>query len=153
MIQSQFKENSERLFVITLYMSDETIAVYEMACRNSGFNSGLFAKRAKVILPNQEWFQSGRPKVYKPQHFYLGARINIRNFKFILTSADLFALTFMENYANEYPKANIDLILNKIREALRPIYKDFMCTYMNRIKCKTDESGFCSSWICFEDLK
>ena len=34
---SKIKENNERVFVITIYLSDDTISVYEMAVRNSGF--------------------------------------------------------------------------------------------------------------------
>lgn len=34
---SNIKENNERVFIISYYLSDDTISVYELGMRNSGF--------------------------------------------------------------------------------------------------------------------
>lgn len=34
---SKIKENNDRFFVITYYLSDDTVSVYELQIRNSGF--------------------------------------------------------------------------------------------------------------------
>lgn len=34
---SNIKENNDRFFVITYYLSDDTVSVYELMIRNSGF--------------------------------------------------------------------------------------------------------------------
>lgn len=35
---SNIQENNERVFIITYYLSDDTISIYEMGMRNSGFS-------------------------------------------------------------------------------------------------------------------
>ena len=34
---SPIKENNERVFIITYYLSDDTVSIYELGMRNSGF--------------------------------------------------------------------------------------------------------------------
>lgn len=34
---SNITENGERVFIITYYLSDDTISIYELGMRNSGF--------------------------------------------------------------------------------------------------------------------
>ena len=93
---SNLKENSERLFVISYFLSDDTISVHELSRRNAGFKGGEFFAKSKIYFPNQQKFTSERPKAYKSQDLYLGALVNFRNFIFKIISADLFALQFME---------------------------------------------------------
>lgn len=93
---SSIKENNERLFIITYYLNEDTISVYELCCRNVGFRGGEFFSKSKFYWPNQEIFASQKPIAYKSQDFYLGAVVNLRNFIFKIVSADLFALQFME---------------------------------------------------------
>lgn len=39
---SDIKENGERVFIITYYLSDDTISIYELGMRNSGFKVKYF---------------------------------------------------------------------------------------------------------------
>lgn len=95
---SDVKENNDRLFIINYYLNDDTISVYELSCRNAGFKGGEFIGRCKIYFPNQPKFTSQRPVAYTAQDLYLGAIVNFRNFIFQIISADLFALTFMEEH-------------------------------------------------------
>lgn len=95
---SDVKENNDRLFVVSYYLSDDTISVFELPCRNFGFTGGEFFGKSKFYLPGQKKFTSERPIAYTSQDLYLGAIINFRNFIFKITSADLFALKFMEDH-------------------------------------------------------
>lgn len=54
----------------------------------------------------------------------------LKDFNFHLIAADEFTLTYMENHPFEFPKANIESILNKIQLAIRPVYKDFVAKYI-----------------------
>jgi hypothetical protein len=94
---SKFTGNADRVFLISYYLADDTLSVYEFSTKNSGFIGGDFFKRSTLYLPNQEWFTSGRPKIYRPEHFYLGAKVNLRNYIFYIESADIFTLKFMES--------------------------------------------------------
>lgn len=95
---SKIRENNERLFNISYHLADDTISVYELPCRNFGFVAGEFFGKAKFYLPGQCKYTSDRPVAYKSQDFYLGATVILRDFCFKITSADLFALKFMEEH-------------------------------------------------------
>ena len=48
------------------------------------------------MLPGQNIYTSEKPKYYEPKDFYIGARINLSGFHFQITSADEYALRYME---------------------------------------------------------
>ncbi|CAG9801258.1 unnamed protein product [Chironomus riparius] len=149
---SPIKENNDRLFIISYYLSEDTIAVYELSCRNLGFRGGEFFGKSKFYWPGQDKYTSERPVAYKSQDFYLGAVVNLRNFIFKIVSADLFALKFMEDNKEVYPMSHPHLIIVKIRERLRPIYKDFIACYMTKVKVHKD-GEFTQEFIDYEDFK
>lgn len=82
-------------------------------------------------MPHTKWFTSERPKRYTPQHFYIGATLVLRGFTFALVTADEFCLQHMETNPFQFPLSNVDTILGKIREALRPCYKEFVAKYLS----------------------
>lgn len=123
---SKIPENCSRNFIISYYLADDSLAVYEVARRNSGFASKQFFARGPVNLPNQATFTSKPPEIYKPQHMFVGACLTINSFRFVLVDADEYAFRYMERNCHEFPKANIELVMNKVREKLRPVYKDFV---------------------------
>lgn len=81
-------------------------------------------------MPGQKMFTSKKPETYKPQHMFVGASIIINSFHFVLINADEYALRYMELHSEEFPKANVNLIMDNVREKLRPIYKDFVAENM-----------------------
>ncbi|XP_038119302.1 EF-hand domain-containing family member C2 [Culex quinquefasciatus] len=130
---SKIKENNDRFFVITYYLSDDTVSVYELQIRNSGFQGGEFIKRARVLTPNQDIFTPNRPSYYKAQDFYLGTTVILQDHKFNVTNADIYALKFMESHCEEFPLSNVSKIVQKIRNALQPIYKDYVARHMSKV--------------------
>ncbi|XP_006618660.1 EF-hand domain-containing family member C2-like [Apis dorsata] len=129
---SNIPENEDRIFIVRVFLMDDTISIYELAKRNSGFTRCEFQKRMPIMLPNQEIFVSKKPDYYKPEDFYIGARLNLNNFIFEMISADIYALRYMELHCDKFPKANAKLILEKIREALKPVYKEFIQLYTTK---------------------
>ncbi|XP_076379277.1 EF-hand domain-containing family member C2 [Megalopta genalis] len=126
---SNIPENEDRLFIIRVFLMDDTISIFELARRNSGFKRCLFLKRMPVMLPNQEIFSSRKPDYYKPEDFYIGARVNLNDFIFELTSADVYALRYMELHCDKFLQADIKRILAKLRQILKPVYKEFVEHY------------------------
>ncbi|XP_012535562.1 EF-hand domain-containing family member C2 [Monomorium pharaonis] len=126
---SKIPGNEERQFIIRVFLVDDTISVFELAKRNSGFQRSLFQKRMPIILPDQDIFTSKKPEYYKSHDFYIGARLNLRDFHFEITSADVYALRYMELHCDKFPKANRKLIMEKLRENLQPVYKEFIQLY------------------------
>lgn len=149
---SKIQENNERAFIILYYLDDDTISVYEVGLRNSGFLGGEFFKRSKIYLPGQSWLSAKRPKTYTAEDFFLGTKVNLRDHIFVVISADKFTLNFMEQNPHQFIFANISLIMQKIRENMRPIYKDFIANYLSRVH-NEEVAGRNISLICFEDFK
>lgn len=98
---STIKENCERIFIISYYLSDDTIQIYEVAGRNSGFLGGVFSKRVRIPLPGQPKFISRRPQYYQPYNFYIGATISLKDHIFHVVSADEYTLIYMEHHPQE----------------------------------------------------
>ncbi|XP_056636850.1 EF-hand domain-containing family member C2-like [Diorhabda sublineata] len=125
-MRSKIPENCDRHFIISYFLTDDTMSIYEIGKNNSGFKTSCFLGRSQVKLPGQKVFDIKPPLCYTPQHMFIGATLIVNNFEFILVDADEYCLRYMELNANQYPKANIALIMDKVREKLRPIYKDFV---------------------------
>ncbi|XP_050598215.1 EF-hand domain-containing family member C2-like isoform X2 [Bombus affinis] len=123
---SNVPANQDRQFIIRVFLMDDTVSIFELARRNSGFRRCLFQKRMPVMLPNQEVFVSKKPDYYKPEDFYIGARPNLNGFIFEITSADVYALRYMELHCDKFAKANVKLIVEKLRQTLKPVYKEFL---------------------------
>lgn len=126
---SNIPENLDRHFIIRVYLMDNDISIFELSAKNTGFKSCLFQKKMKIHLPGQKIYTSEKPKYYEPHHFFIGACLNLGEFHFRITSADTYALRYMELNSDKFSKSNCILIINKIREALRPIYKQFVEEY------------------------
>ncbi|XP_055640379.1 EF-hand domain-containing family member C2 isoform X2 [Toxorhynchites rutilus septentrionalis] len=133
---SDIKENNDRFFVITYYLNDDTVSVYELMIRNSGFQGGEFIKRSRILLPNQDIFISSRPRYYQAKDFYLGQTVILQDHKFSITNADIYALSFMEAHCEEFHLSNVSKILQKIRNALQPIYKDYIAKHLAKVDHK-----------------
>lgn len=91
---------------------------------------GDFLKRTKCYLPHQNKFTSNPPEPYASQMFYIGAIVQFNGFEFRLTDADEFTLKWMETHESQFPMANISSIMSKVKEAIEPIYKDFIGKYL-----------------------
>jgi len=105
--ESGLPEDKDRRFIITLYMSDDTISVYEKKSRNSGFMEGSFAERSKK--------KGATGEHYTPADFFVGAEVTINSMKFHLLKPDEFTLKFMEEQCQWFPHADIARIGLKIQ--------------------------------------
>lgn len=74
---------------------------------DSGFQRSLFQKRMPIMLPGQDIFSSKKPEYYKPHDFYIGARLNLYDFHFKITSADVYAPRYMELHCDKVRENNI----------------------------------------------
>ncbi|PSN34041.1 EF-hand domain-containing family member C2 [Blattella germanica] len=142
---SKIPSDKDRRFIISYFLCDDTISVFETPLRNSGFIGGEFIKRTQIPKPGQEIFTSNPPDHYTQEDFFIGNILTLCSFEFILVDADEYALRYMEVHSDEFPKSNIILIVNKIREALKPIYKQFVCEYL-----KTDPNQIGN--ICYTKM-
>ena len=77
-------EDANRQFIITYYLNDDSLQIYEPPARNSGFSTGKFLERGqhKNVLLGGE--------VFKPEHIVIGRDAKINGYWFHITDCDDF---------------------------------------------------------------
>ncbi|XP_013145374.1 PREDICTED: EF-hand domain-containing family member C2-like isoform X1 [Papilio polytes] len=130
-------EDAKRYFIVLYYLCDDTIAVFELGERNSGYLGGRFFRREKVYLPGVNFYVPKEPPSYTDKDMWVGNELVIHKHSFRLIAADEYALRYMELHSNEYHMANIALIMDKIRRTLvseENGYKNFVAKYMEAVE-------------------
>ncbi|XP_038125122.1 EF-hand domain-containing family member C2 isoform X2 [Cyprinodon tularosa] len=107
--------DTERRFIITFYLSDDSISVFEKPQKNSGVLGGKFLERRRVLKPGQELFKSEPFQYLTAQDLYVGASVCLKGVTFQLLDADEHTLSYMEQHEQQFPRANADIILSKVR--------------------------------------
>jgi len=101
----------DRRFIISYFLSDDTILVFEPPVRNSGVIGGKFLERGRVKKPNQEPYSTTLSEYYTSKDLFVGAQVVFNNYRFKLIDADEYALRYMENHPEEFPPSNINRIM------------------------------------------
>ncbi|XP_022814037.1 EF-hand domain-containing family member C2-like [Spodoptera litura] len=130
-------DDSRRYFIIKYFLCDDTIGVFELGERNSGFLGGKFFRRNKMYLPDVNFFVPKEPPAYTDKDMWVGNELVVNKHRFRLIAADEYALRYMELNAEQYPMANIALIMDKIRRTLASQengYKNFVAKYMEAVE-------------------
>ncbi|XP_042312233.1 EF-hand domain-containing family member C2 isoform X1 [Sceloporus undulatus] len=107
--------DKDRKFIISYFLSDDTISVFEPPQRNTGVIGGKFLERSRVKKPGQEQYKSELSEYYTAVDLYVGAKVCFHGHVFLLVDADEYAFNYMEKHANEFAMANINIILNKLK--------------------------------------
>ena len=87
-MDTDYTVDKSRRFIVSFYLSDDTIAVFEPPQRNSGVLGGKYLERGRVKLPGQEIFKSELTKYYTASDFYVGAKLMFNDITFIIVGAD-----------------------------------------------------------------
>jgi hypothetical protein len=93
-------EDAERVFIITFYMSDDTLGIYEKFQRNSGFIGGKFLERCRIRNVNTHEF-------FRPGDFVVGQPITINHQTFILEGCDEYTGNFIGNNSHIFPNSQM----------------------------------------------
>ncbi|CAH0691886.1 unnamed protein product [Spodoptera exigua] len=130
-------DDIRRYFIIKYFLCDDTIGVFELGERNSGFLGGKFFRRDKMYLPDVNFFVPKEPPAYTDKDMWVGNELVVNKHRFRLIAADEYALRYMELHSEQYPMANIALIMDKIRRTLASQengYKNFVAKYMEAVE-------------------
>ena len=106
-------DDAEREFIVSFYLSNDTMQVFEPPKRNSGFIGGKFLERTRTCPINPATGVS-----FKAMDFFVGAVIGVFQRQFLLTSADDFALLYMEHNCTDFPRSDINLVKASLAKAL-----------------------------------
>ncbi|KAL5963516.1 EF-hand domain-containing family member C2 [Taenia solium] len=104
-----------RIFIISCFLRDNTFMVYEPPITNSGYKGGKFMERRKVMKPGQPIFRTHLPKYYAPSDICIGGQVIFNNFVFEIYGADEHTLTYMEAHPAEFPCADAQAVLRRLR--------------------------------------
>lgn len=107
----------DRRFIISYFLSDDTILVFEPPQRNSGILGGKFLERGRIKKPDGVNY-------FVAPDLYIGANVEFHRYKFVLIDADEYAVMYMEKHSSEFPQANIQFILPKLKQILESKYEE-----------------------------
>ncbi|NXI52837.1 EFHC2 protein, partial [Chloroceryle aenea] len=112
--------DKNRKFIISYFLSDDTISVFEHIQRNTGILGGKFLERGRIKKPGQELFKSEPSEYFKAQNLFVGARVCFHGHNFLLVDADEYTFNYMEKHADEFSMADIGVILKKLKDIAEP---------------------------------
>jgi Ca2+-binding EF-hand superfamily protein len=98
-----------RRFIITYYLMDDSVQIFEPQQRNSGIVSGKFLERRRVNRPD------GIP--FAASDFFVGAVVEMLAQRFVLLDADDSTLDYMERN-DGFPMSNIAVVRQRILEEI-----------------------------------
>ncbi|KAG8508031.1 EF-hand domain-containing family member C2 [Galemys pyrenaicus] len=133
----------DRMFIISYFLSDDTMSVFEPIERNSGYTGGMFLKRIRVKRPGQEVFKSELSEYIQAEELYVGAKVNVNGYLFLLLNADEYTLNYMENNTDKFPYSNLQLALEKLKEAesksreIKQVFAAADCNHTKRVDYNT----------------
>lgn len=108
---SDNKADRGRNFVISYHVDDKAFTVFEKVVPNSGYAGGKFLQKCVCENP-----ATGKP--YEPREIYLGAKVNLKGWQFILQEASEATLKTMESRPDVFIKSDLSLIISKLRKIL-----------------------------------
>ncbi|NXL33731.1 EFHC2 protein, partial [Glaucidium brasilianum] len=108
--------DKDRKFIISYFLSDDTISVFEHTEQNTGILGGKFLERGRIKKPGQELFKSKPSEYFSGENLFVGARVCFHGHNFLLVDADEYTFNYMEKHANEFSVADIGVILKKLKD-------------------------------------
>jgi hypothetical protein len=133
-IQTRDPIQAERKFIVSYFLSDDSIHIHEPPVNNSGIGGGRFMERMKIKRPNQPQYSTKLPEYYNYKDLYVGAVLVINNFEFKLLDADEYCFAYMEKNSNSFPYSDV----NNVRNQVRSIANAEACSLLNQYFKQSD---------------
>ena len=84
-------EDVNRSFIITYYLNDDSLQIYEPPVRNSGmFHSHVGINDGKFLERNQYKNAMRENQIFSPEDLIVGGDVRINGYSFHITDCDLF---------------------------------------------------------------
>lgn len=138
-----------RSFLVTFFMEDDTLQIYEEIQRNSGVVGGSFLKRGKYMndgatmkhrseveeelrrvpprhgVPTTEQQLALIQPIYISAHeLYLGSILTVNNFVLKIVEMDNMSLKFCDSYPEEFPFSDVNRLMRDILKRLQDLRLD-----------------------------
>ncbi|NWR80688.1 EFHC1 protein, partial [Centropus unirufus] len=112
-LESPNPVDRKRRFILSYFLSDDTISIYEPRVRNSGITGGKYLAKTRVPKPGST---PDNLTYYKASDLTIGSTIEVFGHRFLITGADEYVLNYMESNAENFPAAT----LQSLRDHFRP---------------------------------
>ncbi|XP_062267539.1 EF-hand domain-containing protein 1-like [Platichthys flesus] len=112
-LNSKYPVDKSRRFILTYYLSNDMISIYEKPGRNSGMISGKFLEKTRIPKPGSTLENL---EFYSPADFAIGASVEALGHRFVLTDADQYVLTYLESISSQIPSETLDSVRQKLSE-------------------------------------
>ncbi|XP_056420004.1 EF-hand domain-containing protein 1 isoform X1 [Hyla sarda] len=99
-LDSMNPEDKGRRFILSYYLSDDMISIFEPQIRNSGIIGGKFLEKSRVPKPGSSM---DNPTYYSPAEFTIGAVVEVFRHRFIITDADQYVLNYIRAHKHQFP--------------------------------------------------
>ncbi|XP_031437343.1 EF-hand domain-containing protein 1 isoform X2 [Clupea harengus] len=110
-LDSQSPQDTGRRFILSYYLSNDMVSIFELATRNSGIISGKYLEKTRISKPSSTVHN---PQYYGPADFAIGSVIEVFKHRFLLTDADHYVLKYLESQADRIPTETV----NSLRQRL-----------------------------------
>uniref|UniRef100_A0A3Q3AYU3 EF-hand domain (C-terminal) containing 1 n=1 Tax=Kryptolebias marmoratus TaxID=37003 RepID=A0A3Q3AYU3_KRYMA len=108
---SPYPEDESRRFILSYFLSNDMISIFEKPTRNSGVIGGKFLEKTRVPKPGST---VENPEFYSPADLALGTTIEVFSHCFVLTDADLYVLEYLESISGQIPSHTLDSLRQKL---------------------------------------
>jgi len=100
----------DRKFILSYFLSNDTVSIFEPPARNSGIIGGKFLERGEILKPNSS-------ESYHASNLFVGATLEIHNRTFLLTEADGYTYSYMEEMPAFFPKSDFDRVIAAVKQS------------------------------------
>jgi hypothetical protein len=104
--------DASRMFMLTFYLSDDTIQIYEPPVRNSGIVAGKYLQRCRLKNPDTGEY-------YKAEDLEVGKIVTLNKQNFELLEATEYAMSYMEADPDTFGQSDLSQIIDKLRFAIK----------------------------------
>ena len=100
----------DRKFIMSYFLADDTISIFEPPTRNSGIIGGKFLERGAILKPKSD-------ELYVSADMYVGKVMTVYNRSFILSEADGYTYSYMEENEDVFVRSNFAAVMAKVGAA------------------------------------
>ena len=105
------ESDEAREFIVSVYLANDTVAVFEPPDRKKQIVGGKFLERQECLKPNSA-------EKYEATDCYAGARLILFSRCFELHEADGYTYGFMEQHGPSFPRSDVKQVVARLRSLL-----------------------------------
>uniref|UniRef100_A0A674MMR3 EF-hand domain (C-terminal) containing 1 n=1 Tax=Takifugu rubripes TaxID=31033 RepID=A0A674MMR3_TAKRU len=110
-LDSQKPADIGRRFILSYFLSNDAVSIFEKPTNNSGVIGGRFLEKIRIPKPGST---ADNPKYYSPADLAIGAKVDVFGHRFLLTDADQYVLSYLEANPNDIPEETLESLRQKL---------------------------------------